>query len=299
MSPLALIILAAAATELPSAREAYEGGQYEQCVGLLRTSDTRDGHLYSALCHFALGQPGDAARHFNRVLDLDAGAQLPAFSPPKVVAFFKELKEQRPAPRADVATAAALYEQGNVAGAAEQLRLLGQAPLDPGTEVRVRMLEGALALEQGSAEAADSAWRAALALDPGARFSFKASAAAQARWLQLQHPVAAPAPKWPRVVVPAVAGAALLVTGGVFYGVARQGADELRVGDPTIRDADALSRKNDTIRAEQTVGFLLGGAGLVALGTAGVLWLTGRDETPVTVLISSQGAMVLWSTALP
>lgn len=297
MSPLTLIIVAAATADLSAARDAYESGQYEQCVGLLRAADAKDEHLYLALCHFALGQPGPAARNFNRVLELDAGAQLPPFSPPKVVAFFKELQAQQPAP--DFATAATLYEQGNGAGATEHLRRLRLRPLDTATEVRVRLLEGALALEHGSPEAADSAWRAALALNPAAQFPFKASAAAQARLAQLRHPVSVAAPRWPRVAVPGLVGAVLVVTGGVLYGLARLGADELRAGDPAIRDAPALARKNDTIRAEQTAGFLLGGAGLAALGAAGVLWLTGRDQPPVTVVLSGQGAVLVWSTTFP
>jgi hypothetical protein len=223
----------------------------------------------------------------------------------------------------------ALYEQGNFVGASEQLRLLRQAKLVPfevnldgstglgtsltdgtaapkatradgTTEVRVRLLQGALEWEQGKGEAAAATWRGALALEPGARFDFHASPGAQAELERVRHPASGPvAPNWPRVAVPAIAGAAVLVGGGILYGLARQGADELSAGDPTVRDLNALTRKNDTIRAEQTAGFLLGGAGILALGTAGVLWLTGHEAPPVTVLISARGAAVVWTGALP
>lgn len=277
------------AAALEPARAAYESGQYEACAQRASDAVTRDEHLYVGLCHFALGQPGDAARHFNAALDLDAGSQLPPFSSPKVVAFFSTLKEQRP--RVDLASATRAFEAGQLDEAARQLAVVERAPLTASEGVQARLLEGALAFARGDVTRADGALRAALALDGRAAFGFRVSAELAARFAGLRAPVGSTL--GPRVLVPGVLGIALLVGGGVSYGLAQGGTAALRAGDASVRSPADLQRKNEAIRVEQTLGFVLGGAGLAALGTAGVLWATGREAPVALVADGTQWRLVV------
>lgn len=299
MSPLAplLVAIAGASPDFGAAKEAYEAGQYEACAGILLDAETATEHLYGGLCQFAIGQPGEASRHFNRALELDPAAELPPFSPPKAVSFFAGVKAQRPAPRVDYATVVGRYEAGDFAAGLAQLRVLRREPVDAAREVRLRLLEGALLLGAGQGADADTAWRAALVLQPAARFDFAGRDDARVRLEGLRQPPQA-SPGWGRVAVPAVLGGALLVSGGVFLGLAHQGADELRAGDPTIRTSVDLARKGEAIRTQQTVGFLLGGAGVVAVGTAGVLALAGRPP-PVAVFVTQDTVGLTWAGRWP
>lgn len=291
MLALALTSLLQVTAALEPARAAYESGQYEDCARLLRDAAARDEHLYAGLCHFALGQPGDAARHFTQALELDAGSQLPPFSSPKVVAFFTTLKDQRP--RVDLASAARAFEAGQVDEAARQLEVVQRTPLVASQEVQAHLLEGAIAASRGAMTQAEGAFRAALALDARAEFSFRVSADVAARFSSLRAGPVASASRWPRVLVPGVLGIVLLIGGGVSYGLAQNGVAELRAGDASVKTPGDLVRKNETIRVEQTLGFVLGGAGLAALGTAGVLWVTGREAPVALVTDGAQWRLVL------
>jgi hypothetical protein len=289
---LALTLFVSAAPALEAGRAAYENGQYEQCVSLLGAAATRDEHVYVGLCHFALGQPGDAARHFTRALELDPAAALPPFSPPKAVAFFSTLKTQQA--RVELSTAVQAFERGELDEATRQLTLVRKRPLPPGEEVQARLLEGALAHAWNQPDAADLSFRAALALDDRAVFSFLVAEGARARLEALRRPAepALASARWPRVAVTAGAGLAFLAGGGVLLGLAHGGASALRAGDATIRTPDDLVRRNETIRVEQTVGFVLGGVGLAALGVATALWFTGEDSRVALVTDGSRWQLV-------
>lgn len=257
----------------------YEQGKYEQCVAALQDSEPASGErsIYLGLCHFALGHAGDAKQHFEAALAIDPHAKLPPYSPPKVMSFFEQLRPQAPA--ADLPTAASWFERGDQARASAELARVRAGALDAITDARARLLEGALRLAEGDPRGADAAWRSALLILPSATFWFAAPAEAQARLEQLRAPPARTA-RWPRVVGPAALGGAFVVTGATLYGLARAGADQLRAGDRSINTAAQLESRNQTLRLDQTLGFIGLGLGVVAMATAIALGLWPDPQLP-------------------
>jgi tetratricopeptide (TPR) repeat protein len=279
-----------------SAQEAYENGRYEQCVAELKEADGAPAHVYSGLCHYALGKPAEAARHFRRALKLDPTSALPPFSPPKLVAFFNELKGEHPP---DLPHAEVLYEEGRFEDATKALTSVRTRPLDASLEVRARLLEGALKVAGSQLTQADVSFRAALALQPDAHFTFVASSDARARLETMRSAGRPPQALNARVLVPGILGGVLVATGGVFYALARQQTDALAMGDPTITTTQELARRNDAIRLEQTLGFALAGTGAVSLVTAALFWILDVPAPRLTLAVTTQGAGLVFSARLP
>lgn len=96
--------------------------------------------------------------------------------------------------------------------------------------------------------------------------------------------------------LPAAGGGLLLASGAVCYGLARGAESRLLNGDPTIPD-DGAAAVAATGRTEQTLAFVLGGAGLAALATAGVMFLAGgSDAAPLNVAVAPRpggGALLI------
>jgi tetratricopeptide (TPR) repeat protein len=101
--------------------------------------------------------------------------------------------------------------------------------------------------------------------------------------------VSARGPSRSRALIPAIAGGALVVAGGVFYGLAKSEQSKLRGDDAglgTRADAQASASRGKTY---QTVGLGLVGAGVVGLGVATGLYLMGAPSESVALGVSTDG----------
>ena len=96
----------------------------------------------------------------------------------------------------------------------------------------------------------------------------------------------------PRVLVPAIAGGALLVSGGVFWGLALREQSQLRredFSDGTMEDSRAAALRG---KRYQNWGIGLAGAGGAALGVATVLYVLQAPKAPVSLGLDANGAAV-------
>ena len=112
-------------------------------------------------------------------------------------------------------------------------------------------------------------------------------------------PVQQPSSLRARAWIPAAAGAALAVGGGVFYGLARSQRSQLRETDVarTAAELDALVRGG---QRNQTLGFALLGAGAAGLALGAGFYVFGGHETPAVALVPGDGGgAVVMSGALP
>ncbi|WP_224367977.1 hypothetical protein [Hyalangium versicolor] len=78
-----------------------------------------------------------------------------------------------------------------------------------------------------------------------------------------------------RVLVPAISGGVLLVSGGLFYGLAKSRYSEIEDPKTRLRNLDEAKSSAARGRTYQTVGFGLMGAGLTGLGIAAGLYVLG------------------------
>jgi hypothetical protein len=93
----------------------------------------------------------------------------------------------------------------------------------------------------------------------------------------------------PQVWVPALTGGVLLVSGGIFWGMALHEQSQLRnedLSDGTMEDSKAAAARG---KRYQTWGGGLAGAGGVALGVATVLYVLQVPKTPVSVGLDATG----------
>lgn len=100
-----------------------------------------------------------------------------------------------------------------------------------------------------------------------------------------------------RVIVPAVAGGALLIGGGVLYGMARGNEDVLRGGKATSApQAEKLASDGSNY---QKASFGLAAAGVISLGVSGVLFALTPKGGSATIALSvgpGYGAAALQGT---
>jgi hypothetical protein len=91
------------------ARQLYADLEFEKCVQRLEMApqwkettraELKEIEIYSALCHYQLGNKRDAEDHFNLALQIDPEAQLPPYTSPKIVDLFKSL-QKKVKPRTD------------------------------------------------------------------------------------------------------------------------------------------------------------------------------------------------------
>jgi hypothetical protein len=127
--------------------------------------------------------------------------------------------------------------------------------------------------------------------------SARAQVAAPAPTLAVSSVEAEPRSLRSRAWMPAAGGGALLLGGGVFYGLARSQKAELRKTDVnrTAAQLDALVRGG---KRNQTLGFALMGAGAAGLLAGAGLYAFGAPEAPGLALVPSRGggALVLSGT---
>ncbi len=92
--------------------------------------------------------------------------------------------------------------------------------------------------------------------------------------------------------IPAAAGSALLIGGGVLYGMAKGIEAQLIAGDAGLIDPEKRRNRIETGRAYQVSGFGLMGAGAVGLAISTGMYLWGDPgKSHITVVPTSRGAV--------
>lgn len=96
-------------------------------------------------------------------------------------------------------------------------------------------------------------------------------------------------------LIPAIAGAALVVGGGVSLGISRAELNKLRNDDPrivTLEDVERIGRRG---RTWQTVGVGLLGVGAAGLVTAAGMYLLGapRDDEALSIRLGTDGTSAI------
>ena len=101
--------------------------------------------------------------------------------------------------------------------------------------------------------------------------------------------------------IPAVGGAALLATGGVFYGLAKGAEGRLRSGDPALANPADRATLASSGRTQQTVAFVAGGVGVAALAAAATMffWPSSAGQSGVGVVVTPSMGAVVFSGELP
>lgn len=95
------------------------------------------------------------------------------------------------------------------------------------------------------------------------------------------------------ILIPAGAGGALAIAGGIFWGLARKEHSKIESDDPRLDSLQAVQGSASNGRTYQTVGFSLIGAGLVGLGLAAGLYGMDRTDPPVELIVGTQGSQVV------
>lgn len=103
----------------------------------------------------------------------------------------------------------------------------------------------------------------------------------------------------PQVWVPAITGGALLLSGGVFWGLALHEQSQLRKEDLSTRTMDDAKTMAARGKRYQTWGGGLAGAGGAALGVATVLYVLQAPKAPVSVGVDATGTAVFLQGTWP
>jgi hypothetical protein len=90
-------------------------------------------------------------------------------------------------------------------------------------------------------------------------------------------------------LVPALAGGALVVAGGIAWGLSRGDLKQLRNDDPRLETMEDVQRSISRGRTRQTVGVSLLSVGAAALAAATGMYVLGAPDTPVSLGVSTNG----------
>jgi hypothetical protein len=110
----ATLLMSAAdpAADLQRAQRAVDSLEFEEAVVLAEQAAHAPGatrrqrveaHLLAGIANRVIGKDVDAKLHFERALQLDPAARVPDDAPPKISAFFKLVREEMEARRAELA----------------------------------------------------------------------------------------------------------------------------------------------------------------------------------------------------
>lgn len=98
-----------------------------------------------------------------------------------------------------------------------------------------------------------------------------------------------------KVWLPAAAGGALIVAGGVATALAISNHAAISNGDPTITNRTELNERKRSGETMNTVGVALIAAGVAGLGVAAVMAFTGAEEPPPVALgVTTDAVAVSW-----
>ena len=99
--------------------------------------------------------------------------------------------------------------------------------------------------------------------------------------------------------IPAAVGGALLITGGLFYGMAKGSESRLRSEDPLLANPAERAALASSGSTQQTVAFVTGGVGIAALAAAVTMFFLPSKAATVSVIATPNMAAALVSGEFP
>ncbi|WP_147443092.1 hypothetical protein [Corallococcus sp. AB011P] len=96
-----------------------------------------------------------------------------------------------------------------------------------------------------------------------------------------------------KAYIPAIAGGALTVAGGITWALSRGELSKLRNADPSLSNIADIDRAASQGRALQTAGVGLLGAGVLGLGLATGMYLLGAPEKNLAMQMGTDGRSAL------
>jgi hypothetical protein len=99
--------------------------------------------------------------------------------------------------------------------------------------------------------------------------------------------------------IPAAGGLALLIGGGVCYGLAISTAGQIRNGGSELANPTTRAGLKSSGSLDQTLGFVLGGVGIAAVAAAGVLFFLPTRGTSASLIVTPNGGAAVVSGELP
>jgi hypothetical protein len=222
-----------------------------------------------------------------------------------------------------------LYQSLEYERALTQIELARKQPHGSDEEVKLSLYEGIIQAELGHQDESTAAFKSALLVQPEAKLPVKVApkvstlfesvreqakrelAALPSKPLQPSPEVAAtPATPSPTVsapaadvsgksagptllrrhaLIPAIAGGALVVAGGVSWAVSRGELNRLRTDDPDIQSQEAVQDSVSKGNTFQTLGVTLLGVGTAGLAAAAGIYFVGASDNEVAVGLSTDG----------
>ncbi|WP_224362485.1 hypothetical protein [Hyalangium versicolor] len=220
-----------------------------------------------------------------------------------------------------------LYQGLEYERALTQIELARKMPHGSDDEVKLSLYEGILQAELGHPDEMTAAFKSALLVQPDVklpvRVAPKVSTAFESVRQQAKRELAAmtpspPQPTKPEVaakpppavtpapttvstessspklqrrhaLIPAIAGGALVVAGGISYALSRSELSKLRDNDPGIQSRDAVDDSVSKGNRYQTIGVTLLGVGTAGLAAAAGIYFLGAPDKPATVGLTTDG----------
>jgi tetratricopeptide (TPR) repeat protein len=286
LSVLLLQLTAAAQSQTPAqaclrkARQLYDSLQYEralkalQCVpsGVLTQDERISILLFKGIFLAELLRQEEASAAFKEALLLQPGALLPLDVSPKISLQFEAV-------RAALAVAKPQTEKPTTRpGSQKELR-----PPPPPPEQPQKALVEVQSVQQPLIYVAPVTQQKVEVHNQPATPAVRAEEVHTSRVLDSH------------ILIPAGAGGALAIAGGVFWGLARKEFSRIESNDPRLGSLSELQTSASHGRTYQTVGFSLMGAGLVGLGLAAGLYGMDRTDSPAELSVGLNSNQVVLS----
>jgi hypothetical protein len=193
-----------------------------------------------------------------------------------------------------------LFESQHYQQAFGHLEAAKQSALQPEQELAIALYEGLLIAHMNPRrQAAAEAFKRALRLDSEVRLPLKVSPRIARDFEALRHQIRAekqsrPASVQPlsirasgdaisssNALIPSLTGAGLMLSGGVFWGLAKREQSRFQNGDlPPDVDPVVIAERGKTYQA---LGLSLLGAGVVGLGVGATLHVLRKPDAPVAL----------------
>lgn len=222
-----------------------------------------------------------------------------------------------------------LYQSLDYERALTQIELARKQPHESDDEVKLALYEGIIQAELGHQDECTAAFKSALLVQPDVKLPVKVapkvstlfeSVREQAKRELAAIPSKPPPPAKPEVaatpstpppstlpaqtvssksleptllrrhaLIPAAAGGALAVSGGVFFALSRSELSTLRNNDPDIQSREVVQQHVSRGNTFQTLGVALLGVGTAGLAAAAGIYFLGAPDQPVSVGVSTNG----------